>query len=287
MFCSHCGSQLKENSKFCSSCGKSTTISSSEHEVSHDSTSHHEKLPEYYAPSTLKLIILGILSFGIYDVYWMAKMWGIVNKVTESKAKDTWGKAIFAVFYSYSLFKQVKQIAKKADIEVGYSPGWLAAAFIIFLLVTRADNEAAFIGFLSIFCVIPVNNAMKKFLHKRYGKREWSFLSKGEFFSIIVGLAIALAYLGVGLTESDSNKTTTTNPNASLAGYQYPTETRNLFTKTCLDSSENNTDGCTCLLNYFENHYSFNDYAQLEQEYTKTKVTPQAFTDASSACIAQ
>jgi hypothetical protein len=287
MFCTHCGNQLKPNSKFCSSCGKSTEHQSTEHKISHENSTHHEKLPEYYAPSTLKLIILGVLSLGIYDVYWMAKMWGIVNKVTESKSKDTWGKAIFSIFYAYSLFKQVKQIAQKADIKVGYSPGWLAAGFIILLLITRAENEVALIGLLSVLCVIPVNNAMKSFLHKKYGKHEWSFLSKGEFFSIIVGLLIMAFWFAVAWNEESAIITdTTTNSYATQAGYQFPTETRNAFTKSCMDN-EGTTEGCNCLLGYFETNYSLNDYAKLEEEYAKTNVLPDAVNKANTYCFPQ
>jgi len=146
MHCSNCGTKIEDATKFCQSCGKQVGAQGNSVAI------------EYYAISPKRLVLFSILTFGIYEIYWFYKNWQAVKKFEGQKISPFW-RAIFAVFFCYSLFKKVQESAKSHAYQNLYSPGWLATAYIFLLLVgnglSKVDSYE--IGFNLIWLIVAVS----------------------------------------------------------------------------------------------------------------------------------
>lgn len=91
---------------------------------------------EYFNISPGKLIFLSIITSGIYELYWFYKNWEAVKKY-ENKKISPLGRAIFAVFYCYELFKKILINATAKGYDKKYSAGLLATFYIIILSLSN------------------------------------------------------------------------------------------------------------------------------------------------------
>ena len=144
MNCKNCNNLLLEGAKFCNKCGKPVEAQGG-------------SAVEYFAISPKRLALFSILSFGIYEIYWFYKNWEAVKKFEGQKIYPFW-RAIIAVFFCYSLFKKVLESAKNHAYQNFYSPGWLATAYILLLLVGNGLSrvESYDIGFNLLWIIIAI-----------------------------------------------------------------------------------------------------------------------------------
>jgi len=185
MNCRNCSNLLPENAKFCNRCGKPV-------ETQGVSTI------EYFAISPKRLALFSILTLGIYEIYWFYKNWEAVKKFEEQKIYPFW-RAIFAVFFCYGLFKKVLESAKSHTYEDSYSPGWLATAYILLLVVGNGLSkvESYDIGLNLIWLIIAIATfipllSVQKAINFNNGKIKGDFelrkeFSGGEVVLIVVG----------------------------------------------------------------------------------------------------
>lgn len=186
MNCKNCNNLLPENAKFCNKCGKPV-------EAQGDS-----KI-EYFAISPKRLILFSILTLGIYEIYWFYKNWEAVKKFEGQKIYPFW-RSIFAIFFCYSLFKKVLESAKSHAYQNSYSPGWLATAYILLLVVGNGLSriESYDIGFNLIWLIIAIATfipllSVQKAINFNNGKIKDDFelikeFSGGEVVLIVVGV---------------------------------------------------------------------------------------------------
>lgn len=177
---------MPESAKFCNKCGKPlgtqgiSTI-------------------EYFAISPKRLALLSIITFGVYEIYWFYKNWEAVEKFEGQKIYPFW-RAIFVVFFCYSLFKKVLESAKSHAYKNSYSPRWLATAYILLLAVDNGLGKveshdiglnlirlvianATFVPLLSVQKAINFNNEKVKTDFKL--RKEFS---GGEVVLIVIGI---------------------------------------------------------------------------------------------------
>ena len=186
MNCKNCNNLLPENAKFCNKCGKPV-------EARGDS-----KI-EYFAISPKRLILFSILTLGIYEIYWFYKNWEAVKKFEGQKIYPFW-RSIFAIFFCYSLFKKVLESAKSHAYQNSYSPGWLATAYILLLVIGNGLSrvESYDIGFNLIWLIIAIATfipllSVQKAINFNNGKIKDDFelrkeFSGGEVVLIVVGV---------------------------------------------------------------------------------------------------
>lgn len=146
MFCSNCGTKVEEATKFCQSCGKQVGIQSSSVAI------------EYYAISPNRLVLFSILTFGAYEIYWFYKNWQAIKKFEGQKISPFW-RTIFAVFFCHGLFKKILESAKSHNYQNLYSPGWVATAYILLLLVGNglSSVDSYEVGFNLIWLIVVLS----------------------------------------------------------------------------------------------------------------------------------
>lgn len=223
MNCKNCNNLVPENAKFCNKCGKPV-------ETKTDSSI------EYFSISPKRLALFSILTLGIYEIYWFYKNWEAVKKAENLKISPL-GRAIFAVFYCNSLFKKVLESAKSHNYQNSYSPGWLATAYILLLVVGNGLSrvESYDVGFNLIWLIVAISTfipllSVQKAINFNNEKIKGtsdlkSGFSGGEVVLIIIGLAWFLLVLwgsfipaepDYSFNSSNSAQTTNTYSKADL-----------------------------------------------------------------------
>ena len=168
----------------------------------------------FFPTSQKKLVTLFIATFGIYTVYWFYKNWDLRKKIEKSKVIPVL-RAIFYIFFTYSLFRKVEQISTSKGISKSWSAAPLATLFVILSIVStildRLSDSTETIGivdfasvgivFILLLPIYMVQEVVNKINDDPHGKLNSSFSIYNFIFIILGGLVWVL--VGVGLLQLD------------------------------------------------------------------------------------
>lgn len=202
MFCHKCGAKVEQGAKFCTSCGSQVG----------GHAEHGPDKVEYFSISPGRLVLFSVLTFNLYEIYWFYKNWQAVKQAEGREMYPFW-RAVFTIFFCHDFFKKVLASVKRDNYSESFSPGWLAAAYIVLLFVGNGYGRMevrdvgdpwTYLFWLFVLLVItplpllPIQNAIN-FHNEKIGSKQvkTSTFTGGEVMLIIVGLIITgLAVLG-------------------------------------------------------------------------------------------
>jgi len=162
---------------------------------------------KFFAVSNKKFIIMSIATLGIYEIYWFYKNWSAVKKAQNSKIFPFW-RAVFSVFFCYSLFKKVLVSASNHNYRESFSPGLLAILYIFFIIIGTTSGDDVnidyhilstylyLVSFLSIVPLVIVQKAIhynNKAIDDTYVQSDK--FSKLEIFFAVVGSILLIITL--------------------------------------------------------------------------------------------
>ncbi|MEX1995518.1 MAG: hypothetical protein WD887_01955 [Candidatus Saccharimonadales bacterium] len=163
----------------------------------------------YFAISPLRLAIYSILSFSLYDIYWFYRQWKAIQKVDDRVRHPVW-RAIFSIFYCYSLFRHVSSAGKWFKINRNYSPGLLAFIYIILGLSSTVWARApglppgVEIGVWAlvalIFVPLAYTQSLANAINAQQNYRKKDPTSAGATVLIIIGALFSIAFFAAILT---------------------------------------------------------------------------------------
>lgn len=158
--------------------------------------------PVFFPVSRLKLALMSIVTFGIYEVYWFYKNW----KCVQRNYGDDVNAPIRALFYpivSYPLFKRIRDHAKTARVEANVQAGLLAIVVFVFATLWRLPDPwwlVSFLGFVPLVLVQNAVNAINRKLAPGAGTN--SRFSGWNIFGLIAGgIFLILAVVGTLIGE--------------------------------------------------------------------------------------
>ena len=101
---------------------------------------------EFYVVAPKKFLMLFFATTGIYSMYWFYKNW---QQYKLRHDDDCWpiARAIFAIFFTHSLFSAVDVRINNLERQYDWKPDLLATFFIIFAIVDRVFERMAFSEF--------------------------------------------------------------------------------------------------------------------------------------------
>ncbi len=123
---------------------------------------HHESFFEIETQKIISLnrfIFLSIITFGMYEVWWMYKAWKFFKQKDNIDISPI-ARAIFNIFFLFSLFKRILIEAENKGYNEQYDSGLLFLFYIIFSLLSRLPDYYAFISLFSIVFIIPAFKAL-------------------------------------------------------------------------------------------------------------------------------
>lgn len=106
-----------------------------------------------------KFILFYFLSLGLYGIWWMYKSW----KFFQEKDKlDIWpaARAIFAIFFAYSLFDEIQRYAQANGYQKSFSSGGMFAAFLLLNFSSRLPDPIGWLSLLAFLPLLPPLNAL-------------------------------------------------------------------------------------------------------------------------------
>lgn len=91
---------------------------------------------QFYVVSSKKFTLLFLITFGLYSVYWFYKNW---RNYKLSSGKNIWPvpRAIFSIFFTHSLFREVDGVIKAKNKEFSWNPGGLATTYVVFSVLSQ------------------------------------------------------------------------------------------------------------------------------------------------------
>jgi len=120
-----------------------------------------------------KFILLYLLSFGLYGIWWMYKVWKYYK---EDKGLDIMpaARAFFAIFFMWDLFTRILRIAKSYGYAKEYSSGFL---FVLILLLNFTGRLPEPLWMISLFAFVGFLPPLKAFNYQ---------IDKGENYQLIL-----------------------------------------------------------------------------------------------------
>ena len=169
-----------------------------------------------------KLIILNILTFGIYTIYWVYKNWKYIKEYGKKDIQPGWRTVglivpIYNIWLIYDQFKSIINLANKKKIETNWSAGGLTALFVILSIITikitlRLPDDYIFVflypllTFIAILPLIPIQNYLNNYWSKVQKHNLESKFATTEIILMVLGIILwAFILIGVGMELSDVN----------------------------------------------------------------------------------
>lgn len=193
MFCTKCGTQNPETSQFCRNCGSVLRTQNNKEDkgsVNNSDTDHHKHIgvntPPYpYVISTTKLVVLGLLTFGLYYSYWFYRQFKSF-KVDRNWEITPWVRALFWPLTSYTLFQKVSEAGEEYDKKQNVNAGLFTAVIIVSIIINAFFQQLLFllifisplfilvpivIGLIPTLLLITVQKRINFYWDKKYGNR--------------------------------------------------------------------------------------------------------------------
>lgn len=117
------------------------------------------ELTDFELLSKKKLVLLSILSFGLYELWWIYKSWRFL-KYKDNLDIMPAGRAIFSLFTLISLFERIKSYSKSIGYDKPFSSVGFYIAFIGLNFAGRLPDPYWMVSFLSIFFLVPALESM-------------------------------------------------------------------------------------------------------------------------------
>lgn len=152
----------------------------------------------FYGVSSLKLTVMSVFTFGLYNFYWFYKNFAACKRRYTDNSMPLL-RAIFSPIFSYSLFTLVNAEMDNVDIKKKLPAGPLAIAYFLFNLSGRVlPGIYSLISILTFLPLVGVNNDINRLNFKLSEKYQPdSKFTLANWLVLLLGIAfLALAILG-------------------------------------------------------------------------------------------
>jgi len=162
--------------------------------------------PLFLYISVSRLVVMSILSFSVYEMYWIYKNWRYVKERDNLNIRPFW-RGWFGVFFCHSLLRRIHADEEARAIQTPlFSPGGLATGWVILIIISNAVSRApgiaatiiaAFIP--SFLCLVPVQSYVNSVTHRRSPDQTYYRWSSGHVVCTLLGVIIwSLLLIGLG-----------------------------------------------------------------------------------------
>jgi hypothetical protein len=121
--------------------------------------------PVFYPVSLLKLTLMSLATFGLYEIYWFYKNWKCVQRNDGYKVNAPI-RAFFYPLMSYDLFKRIRGHADKAQLGPRLQAGLLAATIFVLAALWRLPDPWWLVSLLGFLPLLPVQSTVNEINRK-------------------------------------------------------------------------------------------------------------------------
>jgi hypothetical protein len=153
--------------------------------------------PAFFPVGSMKLVLMSICTFGIYEIFWFYKNWQIIRDRDGVSLSPFW-RTMFFPIWSFTLFKMIKQKAQSSGISATWSATGLGVAVIVLNAIVRLPDPFWLLAFASFVPLLMVQSTVNDI-----NKKEAPFLDSNEAITgknlavlLIGGTLVLLAVIG-------------------------------------------------------------------------------------------
>jgi len=161
------------------------------------SLSNSDSQPLFFPVSILKLVVMSIVTLGIYEVYWFYKNWKLIQERTNTDIRPFW-RGVFLVFYCHPFFKEVRKESAAHFSETETSPLLITVVYIIFKVACKLPEPFYLICYLCPFVLIPIQTEINRLNSSAAPHHDPNTRFTGwNIFGVVVGgIAFVLVVIG-------------------------------------------------------------------------------------------
>jgi hypothetical protein len=155
----------------------------------------------YFAVSLPKLVVLSILTFGLYEIYWFYQNWKRVRARDEDVSPVL--RTLFSGLFCFSLFRRIADSVDREGVPRTFHPTAMGAAFLGLTLCSRLPDPLWLITLAGVAPLLPVQAAVNA-LNARLapGADPNARFTPANIVLVVVGaLCLVLALIGTTLPE--------------------------------------------------------------------------------------
>jgi hypothetical protein len=142
-----------------------------------------------------KLLLLSVLTLGLYNVFWFYRNWVRLRERTGQRLSPFW-RSFFSVLWASTLFGEVKRQARDADVRSGWSPLGLALVYLGLTSLWRLPTGWALLGYLTVLALVPVQHTINRLAAERGAKPDASFRLAHVPVFVLGGIFLLLVVIG-------------------------------------------------------------------------------------------
>ncbi|MDP8254154.1 MAG: hypothetical protein P9M14_00255 [Candidatus Alcyoniella australis] len=156
-----------------------------------------------------RLIVLSILTVGLYEIYWIYKNWSYLKERYDLRIRPFW-RGVWGIFFCHSLLRRIHDDQEANSLQLpSFTPGYLATGWIIMTigsnLVARIPGALSTIIFPfipSFLFLVPVQKYINSISIIRNPNEKYHSWSTGHIVCIIIGTVVwGLSIFGLLTTE--------------------------------------------------------------------------------------
>lgn len=117
--------------------------------------------PPFFAVSVVKLAVMSVCTFSLYEVYWFYQNW---QRIAERERVSVWplARAIFAVLYCYPCFARIRDHDGVSQLGSRLYALPLAIGFIATSLTWRLPDPWGWISLASFLFLLPIQRYVNR-----------------------------------------------------------------------------------------------------------------------------
>ena len=117
--------------------------------------------PVYFPVSPVKLIVMSVCTYGIYDIYWFYKNWNLIRDREKLNIMPFW-RAFFAFYFTYSLFKKIRMTAQSLNLKRSIAAVPLGAGWMIVTACFELSDPYSLLTYLAVLFLVPVQRLVNE-----------------------------------------------------------------------------------------------------------------------------
>ncbi len=147
---------------------------------------------------TAHLLILSILTLGLYEFYWFHRNWRHLEEHLQQQLRPGWrtlGLLVpgLNVFLVYDQLRMIAEAAGRAGIAVTYSPGIATAVFFVLAFLSNLTMVWA-LSLLTVLPLLPVQETLNRFWAVEQPERQIRRQFSGaELAAMAAGITLVVA----------------------------------------------------------------------------------------------
>lgn len=157
-------------------------------------TNHKAVPPEFMFSSPLKVALLSVSTFGLYELYWFWINWNVVKEREKTKIWPI-GRALFSIIFCYPLFKRMLSTVTETSNPKKFTAAQLAFLYVLLSFLGLLPNPYWILGIMTFYPLMEIQSIINKKLETKQSSDSSGLFSDFSTldFSIIVIGSILLA----------------------------------------------------------------------------------------------